>query len=67
MYNNVLQSIDNIAIWPVISFVIFFLFFICLLWYVFTADKKFIEHMAGLPTEDGSVIKDSTVPQKQSL
>lgn len=67
MYNNVLQNIDNIAIWPVISFVIFFLFFICLLWYVFTADKKFIEHMAGLPTEDGIAKNDSTVPQKQSL
>lgn len=40
MYKNVLQSIDNIAIWPVISFVIFFLFFICLLWWVFTTDKK---------------------------
>jgi cytochrome c oxidase cbb3-type subunit IV len=67
MYNNVLQSIDNIAIWPVISFVIFFLFFICLLWYVFTADKKFIAHMESLPNEDGSVTKDLTIPQKQSL
>jgi len=52
MYKNVLQSIDNIAIWPVISFVIFFLFFICLLWWVFTTDKKFIEKMKGLPMED---------------
>ena len=67
MYKNVLENIDSIAIWPVISFVIFFLFFICLLWYVFTVDKKFIEHMASLPTEDGSVSKDSTVPQQQSL
>jgi cytochrome c oxidase cbb3-type subunit IV len=49
MYKNVLQSIDNIAVWPVISFVIFFLFFICLLWWVFTADKKFIETMSNLP------------------
>ena len=67
MYNNVLQSIDNIAIWPVISFVIFFLFFICLLWYVCTVDKKFIEHMAALPTEDSSIKKDSAVSEKQSL
>lgn len=49
MYKNVLQSIDNIAIWPVISFVIFFLFFICLLWWVFTVDKKFIDTMSNLP------------------
>ena len=51
MYKNVLQSIDNIAIWPVISFVIFFLFFICLLWWVFTTDKKFIDKMKDLPVE----------------
>ena len=51
MYKNVLQSIDNIAIWPVISFVIFFLFFICLLWWVFTTDKKFIDRMKNMPLE----------------
>jgi cytochrome c oxidase cbb3-type subunit IV len=51
MYKNVLQSIDNIEIWPVISFVIFFLFFLVLLWWVFTADKKFIDEMSGLPVD----------------
>jgi cytochrome c oxidase cbb3-type subunit IV len=51
MYKNVLQSIDNIAIWPVASFVIFFLFFICLLWWVFTTDKKFIDRMKSMPLE----------------
>lgn len=52
MYKNVLQGIDNIAIWPVISFVIFFIFFICLLWYVFTTDKKEISEIEALPLED---------------
>jgi cytochrome c oxidase cbb3-type subunit IV len=52
MYKNVLQSIDNIQIWPVISFVIFFVFFLCLLLWVFTADKKFIHKMKGLPLEE---------------
>ncbi len=52
MYKNVLQSIDHIAIWPVISFVIFFLFFICLLWWAFTADKKFIDRMKQLPIDE---------------
>jgi cbb3-type cytochrome oxidase subunit 3 len=54
MYSNVLQSIENVAIWPLISFVIFFVFFICLLWYVFTADKDFINYMKELPGHDGS-------------
>jgi cytochrome c oxidase cbb3-type subunit IV len=52
MYKNVLQSIDNIAIWPVISFVIFFLFFICLLWWVFSSKKTYIDTMKQLPLEE---------------
>lgn len=52
MYKNVLQSIDNIQVWPVISFVIFFLFFLVLLWWVFTVDKGFLKRMKQLPMED---------------
>jgi cytochrome c oxidase cbb3-type subunit IV len=60
MYNNVLQSIENIAIWPVISFVIFFIFFLCLLLWVFTTDKKFIEKMSSLPMDDGAQKNEKT-------
>lgn len=66
MYKNVLQSIDNIAIWPVISFVIFFLFFICLLWWVFTTDKKFIDKMKNLPLNNSSAGKQ-TNPEKKTV
>jgi cytochrome c oxidase cbb3-type subunit 4 len=52
MYKNVLQSIENIEIWPVISFVIFFIFFLCLVLWAFTADKKFIEKMRSMPIDD---------------
>jgi cytochrome c oxidase cbb3-type subunit IV len=61
MYKNVLQGIDNVAIWPVISFVIFFLFFICLLWWVFTTRKSFIDKMKSLPFEDAELEKDSNL------
>jgi len=54
MYKDILQSIDYIAIWPVISFVIFFTFFLVLLWWVFTADKNFINEMSRKPLQDGS-------------
>ena len=54
MYKNVLQSITDIEIWPVISFIIFFVFFLCLLAWVFTVDKKFIEKMSALPIEEES-------------
>jgi cytochrome c oxidase cbb3-type subunit 4 len=59
MYKNVLQSIDNIAIWPVASFVIFFVFFIALLWWVFSIDKSFINKMKSLPM-DGTSGPEST-------
>ena len=65
MYKNVLQSIDNIAIWPVISFVIFFLFFICLLWWVFTTDKKFIQAMKSMPLDNATAQKESN-PENQN-
>lgn len=52
MYKDILQGIDNVAIWPVISFSIFFLFFLALIWYVFTVDKKFIGRMKNMPLED---------------
>lgn len=51
MYKNVLQNIEHIAIWPVISFVIFFLFFIGLLWWALTANKKFINEMSEMPLD----------------
>jgi cytochrome c oxidase cbb3-type subunit 4 len=51
MYKNVLQSIDNIALWPVISFIIFFLFFVCLMWWVLTIDKRIINSLKNLPME----------------
>jgi cytochrome c oxidase cbb3-type subunit IV len=54
MYKDVLRSIDNVAIWPVISFVIFFIFFLCLLWWVFTTDKNVLKEIESLPLNDGT-------------
>ena len=55
MYKEVLRSIDNIEIWPVISFVIFFSFFIGLIWWTYSTPKKFIDEMKSKPLHDGSV------------
>jgi cytochrome c oxidase cbb3-type subunit IV len=53
MYKEILQGIDNIAVWPVVSFIIFFTFFLCLLWWTFSVDKKFVNTMKHLPLHDG--------------
>ncbi len=54
MYKNILQNIDNIQVWPVISFVIFFLFFALLLWWVITVDKKYVDEMGQKPLSDST-------------
>lgn len=57
MYKEVLQNTEHIAFWPVISFVIFFTFFIGLVWYAASADQKHISRMGQLPLEDGKNMK----------
>lgn len=58
MYKEVLANIDHIGTWPLISFVIFFTFFICLLWWVFSVDKGFVERMSKMPLGDEKNIED---------
>ncbi len=47
MYKNVLQAIDGIEIYPLISFTIFFVFFLGLLVYVALMDKKYVSSMSS--------------------
>lgn len=66
MYKNVLQHTDNIALWPAMSFVIFFAFFLCLIWYVAKADKKFIAKMKDLPLENTTPGRVASVEKNKS-
>ncbi len=52
MYKNVLQAIDGIEIYPLISFTIFFLFFLGLLIYVALMDKKYVSSMSSFAFAD---------------
>ncbi len=52
MYKNILQSIENIEIWPVIGLVIFFIFFLGVLIRVYKSDKGHIEKMKNLPLDE---------------
>ena len=55
MYKQILQSIQNVDVWPAISLVIFFLFFVGILIKVALIDKKFIKKMEDMPLDDGTV------------
>lgn len=47
-----MESIDNVAIYPMISLVIFFAFFVALGWWVFSAKKTYIKKVSRIPLED---------------
>ena len=49
---NHMESIDGIATYPIISLLIFFIFFALLFWWVFTASRKHIKEMSELPLEN---------------
>lgn len=44
-----MTSIDGIEIYPIISLIIFFTFFIVLIWYIMKTDKKTINELKQLP------------------
>ncbi|MEX2350606.1 MAG: CcoQ/FixQ family Cbb3-type cytochrome c oxidase assembly chaperone [Flavobacteriaceae bacterium] len=47
-----MESIDGIEIYPIISLLIFFIFFAILFLWVFTAKKKYIEQVSNIPLEE---------------
>lgn len=49
-----LSSIDGIETYPLISFVIFFSFFILLTVYVVSMRKSHVSEISRIPLEDGS-------------
>ena len=49
MEKNVLQSIAGVTVYPLISFAIFFLFFIGLLVYVLVVSRQHLSTMSQLP------------------
>lgn len=48
---NHMESITGIEIYPLISLLIFFLFFMILFWWVFTAKKEYIKTVSELPLD----------------
>ncbi len=47
-----MESITGIEIYPIISLVVFFSFFVVLSWWVFTAKKEYIKEVSQLPLDN---------------
>jgi len=52
LIKNSLQAVDTILIWSIFSLVVFFIFFVCLLWWVVVVDKDYITKMKNIPIEE---------------
>ncbi|MDX2283133.1 MAG: hypothetical protein NW241_03185 [Bacteroidia bacterium] len=51
MYKEVLRSIQDISLFPVIAIVIFIAFFTVLMVYVIRMDRRSVKQMASLPLD----------------
>ncbi|GGG58909.1 CcoQ/FixQ family Cbb3-type cytochrome c oxidase assembly chaperone [Bizionia arctica] len=49
---NYMDSIAGIEIYPIISLLIFFTFFVVLFWWVFTAKKDYINEVSNIPLDN---------------
>ena len=49
---NHMDSIAGIEIYPIISLLIFFTFFVALFYWVFTAKKDYIKTVSNLPLDN---------------
>ncbi len=64
MYKNILQSIQGVEIYPLISMMIFFgLFLSVIVWY-FRADKRHLQQMAEMPLDRTETDNTTSVTQK---
>ncbi len=52
MYRQYLESIAGVSIYPVISLIIFFLFFTVLISYLIKSDKKHFQMLSQLPLQN---------------
>ena len=51
MIRNLLQSIEGVEIYPLISLVVFIIFFVVILVWMFKIDKNYIKEMEQLPLD----------------
>lgn len=55
MFKYYFEQVHNVEVWPIISLVIFFAFFVGLVAYVWRMRKDYVKHMGDLPLSDDSL------------
>lgn len=52
MYRQVLENIAGVEIYPVITLIMFFVFFLLILGWIFTLNKNYITRMENIPLDN---------------
>lgn len=55
MYKEILRSIENIEIYPIISLLIFVTFFVGMFIWVVRVPKSYVDHMESLPMDEKEI------------
>ncbi len=53
------ESIQNVQVYPMISLLIFFVFFVGLLWFVKKMDKQTVEILSNIPLDNETTTKEN--------
>jgi len=56
---HTLEQINGVEIYPIISLIIFFVFFIIVGIQVFSADKEYIDEMKNMPLDDNDNFEEN--------
>ncbi len=67
MYKEILESVEGIGVYPIISLLIFFIFFVTLIYWVVKADKGYLNKMKMLPLDLSSDQQNSQNKENSNL
>lgn len=62
-----MSTIDDISIFPVLSFIIFGSIFLIALFVVFTKRKSFYRELEQIPLQDGSTVSHSKIKSHEEF
>jgi cell division septal protein FtsQ len=58
MYKEILKNISGVEIYPEISLIIFFVFFLAIVGWSLTLSKKYISRMENIPLEEDNITRE---------
>ena len=64
MFKEVLQSIEGVGIYPIISMIVFVIFFAAVIIWYFKADKKYLNKMKNLPLDNDEKSNSNNTGEK---